>query len=635
VAPSSDPAGVVKFGEFQADFCARELRHQGTRLRLPDQSFQVLAMLLKDAPGIVTREEIRKSLWPDQTFVDFDHGLNNAVNRLRDALGDSASSPSYIETLPRRGYRFIAPVTRPVGAIAPPEASSAGEPEHPVSRAVVPVAGTGFRRLLAVSAVAFTCLLAAFILSTGMKPKRSIVRSLAVLPFENLSGDPAQDYFAAGVTDAVITELARIESLRIVSRTSVLHYQGTRQALPDIARELQADAVVEGSVVRSGNRVRITAQLVEASSDRHLWAKAYDLDVREILSVQRDVAKNIVTEVQAKLSPPEEAHLSLAYEPVDPEAYSSFLEGRYYLNRRSLDGYNRALTRFQRTIALSPEYAPAYAGLADCYNLLGLGMGSISAMEAADKAREAAEKALQLDPDLAEAHAALAFTLNRYDWNWTESEKEYRRALEIEPGNQIFRVWFSQLLGAQRRSRKAEMHAVHTPYLDPSSVQGVRSVAAAYVAAKQFDRANAYYDKAIASQADSFRLRMDLATGYSSSGEYEQAVKELKTVIALYGPNAFPEAELGYAYARLGERTAAEQIVAHLQKIGKPGYSSYSIARIYVALGSNELALSWLDRACRERAAQMSSLNDDAAFATLHPDSRFQDILRRIGLPLG
>jgi eukaryotic-like serine/threonine-protein kinase len=439
------------------------------------------------------------------------------------------------------------------------------------------------------------------------------IKSLAVLPFENLSGDPSQDYFADGVTDALITDMAQIGSLRVISRTSTMHYKGSHQALPEIARELGVDAVVEGSVVRSGNRARITARLL-ATSDRHLWAKAYDRDMREILSVQQDVAQNIVREIQAKLTPPEEARLLATAQVVNPEAYSSYLLGRSYLRKRSLDGYNKALALFQHAIEASPTYAPAYAGLANSYNLLGLGMGSFSAIEAANGARAAARKALELDQNLAEAHAALAFTLRRYDWNWAEAEKEEKRAIEIEP----------PVEGADIQPMRD---------IDPLSVQGVRHISGAYIAAKQYDKATAYYKKAIELQPDSFRLRMDLATGYTSDGRYQEAVEEFQKVIALYGANIFPEAELGYAYAHWGRTTEAEKIIDDLKKTGKPGYSSYAIAKIYAALGRKEETLKWLQRAYRERAAQMDGFNADSAFASLRSDSRFQDLVRRVGIP--
>jgi TolB-like protein/DNA-binding winged helix-turn-helix (wHTH) protein len=613
---------IVLFEDFEANLRSRELHRQGSKVRLPDQSFQVLALLLAHPGELVAREDIRNKLWPGDTFVDFDHGLNNAVNRLREALGDYADSPRLIETLPRRGYRFIGIVKEFTRQESPPAVDSgvaATPPSQPQLSGNRWTKRIRYGRITVVVQVLLILLLVG--LNFGNLRQRLFpnaipsqpIRSIAVLPFENLSGDPSQDYFADGVTDALITRMAQISSLRVISRTSTMHYKGSRQALPEIAREMGVDAVVEGGIVRSGNRVRITAQLL-AASDRHLWAKAYDRDAREILSVQQDVAQNIVREIQAKLTPVEEARLLVTSPDVNPEAYSSYLLGESYLRKRSLDGYNKGLALFQRAIEADPTYAPGYSGLADCYNLLGLGMGQFSAIEAANRARAAARKALELDQSLAEAHAALAFTLLRYDWNWAEAQKEKTRANEIEHA----------VKGAD---------AQPTQDIDPLSVQGVRHISATYIAAEQYDKATAYYRKAIELQPDSFRLRMDLATGYSSAGRYEEAVEEFQKVIALYGPNVFSEAELGYAYARGGRTSEAEKIINDLKKTGKPGYSSYAIAKICVALERKEQTLDWLQRAYRERAAQMSGLHADSAFASIRSDSRFQDLVRRVGIP--
>src|SRR3984893_15230247 len=439
----SAPGQIARFGVFEADFQARDLHKAGIRIKLQDQPLQVLAMLLEHPGELVTRDDIRKRLWPSDTFVDFDHGLNNAVNRLREALGDSAGVPRFIETLPRRGYRFIGTVTGSAKQEGVPVVGGSGTVSLPeVEPRKASTTKTDIRSPGRIAVVAAVSLVLFF--AFGLRFLRrgqvtaSPIRSLVVLPLENLSGDPSQDYFANGMTDTLITDLANISSLRVVSRTSAMHYRGSHQPLPEIARELKVDAVVEGSVMRSGNRVRVNAQLVQAYSDRHLWAKAYDRNVSEILAVQQDLAQNIVREIQAKLTPTEESRLASA-RTVNPKAYEASLKGRYYWNKRSLDGFNKGLAFFQEAIQADPTYAPAYAGMAHCYNFLGLGMGSMSAREYAQRAKAAAQKALELDENLADAHAALGVTLFRYDWNWAEAEQEYRRALELDPHNVILR----------------------------------------------------------------------------------------------------------------------------------------------------------------------------------------------------
>jgi eukaryotic-like serine/threonine-protein kinase len=457
------------------------------------------------------------------------------------------------------------------------------------------------------------------------------IKSLAVLPLENLTGDSAQEYFVDGMTDALITELANISSLRVVSRTSAMQYKGSHRPLPEIARELKVDAVVEGNVTRSENRIRVDAQLVEGYSDRHLWAKTYDRNVSEILAVQQDLAQNIVREIRAKLTPTEESRLASA-RIVNPEAYEASLKGRYYWNKRSLHGFNKGLTLFQQAIQSDPTYAPAYAGMAHCYNFLGLGMGSLSAREYAQRAKAAAQKALELDENLADAHAALGVTLYRYDWNWAEAEQEYRRALELDPQNAIVRGWLVDLLSFVGRTEEAHAQHEQVRYLDPFSIQAVRAVADAYGAAKQYDKAIDYYKKAIESEPqDSFRMRMDLGGDYLAAGRYQEAAEEFQKVLTLYGPNVYPQARLGYTYALWGRKTEAERILSELTKEGRPGYVSYAIAEICAALGRNEEALRWLHKAYDERAAQMIGLKWD--FDSLRSDPRFQDLVRRVGVP--
>ena len=405
---------------------------------------------------------------------------------MREALRDSADAPRLIETLSRRGYRFIGHIDGFAEEESAPAVLPAGAARQETERSQPEATGKSQPRNAPYRWIAIATVLVLVVGLVGVnfygneKASSRPIHSIAVLPLENLSGDPSQDYFSDGMTDALITGLANIGSLRVVSRTSTMHYKGSRQPLPEIARELKVDAIVEGSVIRSGTRVRVNAQLVQAPSDRHLWAKVYDRDAREILSVQQDTVQNIVREVQAKLTPTEQSKLSAMAQDVNPEAYSACLEGRYYLNKRSLDGYTKGLALFKHAIELSPTYAPAYAGLANAYNLLGLGMGSISPREAGKTAELAARKALELDDNLAEAHAALAFTLHRYSWNWTEAEAEYRRALQLEPNNTIFRTWFSGMLGTLGRKEEARALLNRDHEMDPSSVQGVRAIAGAY-----------------------------------------------------------------------------------------------------------------------------------------------------------
>jgi len=639
----------VKFCDFVADFDSFELRKHGIRLRLQDQPFQVLKLLL-DHPGqLVTREQLRMELWTESTFVDFDAGLNAAVRRLRDALNDSADEPRYIETLPRHGYRFIAPVevfgqaTANVRQDVPLGFGDGGDGQQSVAMSAEQVSDPVIDqptkprapwRLVAACVLVAAVIMAAVALRSRVFAKRSgdgRVYSIAVLPLQNLSGDPSQDYFADAMTDALITNLAQSKSLRVISSTSSMRYKGVHKPLPEIAHELNVSVIVEGSVIRSGNQVRITAQLLDATKDQHLWARRYDRDLKDVLNLQNDLASAVAREVIGRLTPDDESRLTAITRPVNPEAYEASLKGRYYWNKRSLEGFNKGLALFQQAIQADPTYAPAYAGMADCYNFLGLGMGSMPPREYAQKAKEAAQKALELDENLAKAHAARGFTLYRYDWNWPQAEQEYRRALELDPHDIIVRGWFADLLSFLGRRQEAEAQREQVRDLDPLSIQAVRSVAGAYSAANQHDKAIDYYKKAIASEPDSFRMRMDLGGVYLQAERYEDATEEFQQVLTLSGPSVYPLARLGYSYALWGKTAEAERILGQLKKEHRPGYVSYAIAEICEALGRKEEALFWLEKAYDERAAQMIGLNRD--FDSLRSDSRFQDLVRRVGVP--
>jgi TolB-like protein/DNA-binding winged helix-turn-helix (wHTH) protein len=437
------PASVrLYFGVFELDLRAGELRKHGLRVRLQEQPFQVLAMLLEHPGEVVTREELQKKLWPADTFVDFDNGLNKAINKIREALGDSAESPRFVETVARRGYRFLAEVK--VANAVPVRGSDLATQPHPEAEARDHAGLAGklaipkhFLPPLAWKISAFALLLlmaslAAWKLHSWNHPS-PVIRSLAVLPLESLSSDASQDYFADGMTDELISDLGQISALRVISRTSVMVYKHARKPLPQIARELNVDAVVEGTVLRSGDQVRITAQLIEASADRHLWSQSYEGELRDTLALQNKVARAIADQIRISLNPQEQAALKKV-KVVNPQAYESFLKGRYFWNKRTADGLKVALAYFNQSIEEDPKYAPAYSGLADTYALLAdWEYGVMTPKEALPKAKAAAIKALELDGALGEAHNSLAFCLDS-DWDFDSAGKEFRRAIELNPG---------------------------------------------------------------------------------------------------------------------------------------------------------------------------------------------------------
>ncbi len=408
----------LRFGVFELDLRAGELRKHGLRVRLQEQPFQVLAMLLEHPGEVVTREELQKKLWPADTFVDFDHGLNKAISKIREALSDSAESPRFVETVARRGYRFLAEVK--VADAAPVRSPELATQPHPPAEARDRPALAGTLAMpkhllpsLAWKISAFVLLLLMASLATwklhSWNRPSPVIHSLAVLPLESLSSDASQDYFADGMTDELISDLGQISALRVISRTSVMAYKHARKPLPQIARELNVDAVVEGTVLRSGDQVRITAQLIEASTDKHLWSQSYEGELRDTLALQNKVARAIADQIRINLNPREQAALKNV-KVVDPQAYESFLKGRYFWNKRTADGLKVALAYFNQAIDEDPKYAQAYSGLADTYALLGDWQYAVmTPKEAFPKAKAAAIKALELDSTLGEAHSSFAF----------------------------------------------------------------------------------------------------------------------------------------------------------------------------------------------------------------------------------
>jgi TolB-like protein/Tfp pilus assembly protein PilF len=415
---ATTPPRCFRFGAFEVDLRTGGLTKRGLRQNLQEQPFKVLAMLLERPGELVTREELRDRIWT-HTVVDFDHGINKAINKIREAFGDSASHPRFVETVARRGYRFLADVT----------ALDVGNPEHATA-----------------------------------------IRSIAVLPLEDLSGDSSQDYFADGMTDELIMSLGQISALRVISRTSVMSYKSVRKPLPEIAKELGVEAVVEGTVLRSGARVRIAAQLIEAPTDKRIWARSYEEDFRDMIGLQHRVARNIAEQVRATLSRREEAHLESG-KRIDPTAYEAYLRGRFFWNKRTEDGLRKAISSFNQAIEADPTYAQPYAGLADSYALSGDWQhGMLPPKDAFPRARAAADQALALDDSLGEAHASLAFALDLYFWDWSAAEIEHKRAIALNPNYATAHQWYAWHLIVTGKNREALDELRKAASLDPLSL---------------------------------------------------------------------------------------------------------------------------------------------------------------------
>jgi TolB-like protein/DNA-binding winged helix-turn-helix (wHTH) protein/Tfp pilus assembly protein PilF len=617
---------LLHFGQFVLDLRTREIYKEGKRIKLQEQPCQVLALLIERAGELVSREELRKKLWPNDTFVDFDHGVNIAINKLRDALGDSREKPQFIETLPRRGYRFIAPVSAP-------KTSGDGQPSAQVTSSPTGRAWLGsitWRRallpaLLALSLVVFL----SFRYQRGRTSENNI-RSLAVLPLENLSGDPAQDYFAAGMTDELITSLAKLQTLKVISRSSVMRYKGTNKPLPEMARELNVDGIVEGTVLRSGNRVRITAQLIRAATDHHVWAEAYEGNVEDVLRLQDAVARAVAAEIRFKLGPETEARLSKS-RSVNPEAYEAYLRGRYHFyDRWTKAGFIAASHYFEEAIARDPKYAPAYAGLADYYTFRDFPSPDREAME---KAQELAAKALQLDDGLAEAHTAIANVLFRHDWNWADAEKEFRRGIELNPNDPSSYLHYAMYLGVLGRHDEAIATMKRAIELDPFSALMSSGLGIVLEWSGRDNQAAEQEQKTIALDPSFPQPHEILADVYDQLGRYDEAVAEDLETDTLEGVDPSVVSDFKQAYVSSGingYRRKKLEWEKQRSSTGKPNYSL--IAKLSAELGDTNAAFQWLEKAYQERLYSVPNIKVAPGLRSLHKDPRFADLVRRLGL---
>jgi TolB-like protein/DNA-binding winged helix-turn-helix (wHTH) protein/Flp pilus assembly protein TadD len=633
------PGMQLRFGVFELDLRAGELRKHGLRVRLQEQPFQVLAMLLEHPGEVVTRQELHKRLWSADTFVDFDHGLNKAISKIREALGDSAESPRFVETVARRGYRFLAevkvadtpPVHSPESATQPRPTEDARE-RSDVADKLAPKTFPG-SLIWKVSVMVILLVMASLVTWRlySWKHLSPAVHSLAVLPLESLSNDASQDYFADGMTDELISDLSQISALRVISRTSVMAYKHARKPLPQIARELNVDAVVEGTVLRSGEQVRITAQLIEASSDKHLWSQSYEGELRDTLALQNQVARAIADQIRINLNSQEQAALKNV-RVVNPQAYESFLKGRYFWNKRTADSLKVALAYFNQAIDEDPKYAESYSGLADTYALLGdWQYAAMTAKEALPKAKSAAIKALELDSALGEAHNSLAFCLDGFDWDFDSAGKEFRRAIELNPGYATAHHWYAWHLSLLGRYDEAVVEMRKAQNLDPLSIIINADLAELLVLAHSYDESIRQSRKTIEMDPNFALAHNQLGQAYLQKQMPDEAIAELQKAVQLSAGSPTCIANLARAYAASGKRNEAAKLLSDLKKRSNSNYShSSEIAVIYAALGDKNQAMTWLEKGYEERFNPGVLLRP--GFDPLRSDPQFQELLRRIGL---
>jgi TolB-like protein/Flp pilus assembly protein TadD len=562
---------AVRFGTFEVDFEARELRKRGMRVRLEEKPFQILELLLERPGQVVTRQSLCEKLWPD-THVGYQQSLNTAVNKLRELLGDSPQSPRFVETLPRVGYRFIAPVD-----------------------------------------------------TAGRRQGHTKKKMLAVLPFENLSGDAAQEFFAEGLTEELISHLGQLNPKRlgVIARTSAIQYKGSKKKIGEIAGELGVEYVLEGSVRCQGPNVRITAQLIDARDQTHLWAASYDRELRDILAVQHDVARQVVKALAVELLPGQEAAQSAA----DPAAHEAYLRGRFFAGQRSEDALTKAIDCFEQALSLDPNCARASYGIAECSGLL-CWFGALSPREAGRRAAEAASRALQIDETLGEAHASMALIRYWFEWDWFAAEQEFLRAIELNPSCTSAHQWYASFLGAMGRLEEARSEHELARQLDPLSLIISLGAAEPYFYARQYDQVIAHLRGILEQEPRFFPALFNLGRACVEKGMYPEAIAAFEKAVQLSG-NREGRPALAHAYAKAGRTGVARSILAEMKiHTGGRYVASPMIARIHLGLGEIDAAFEWLRKGIEERSYWIVFLKMDPVYDAIRSDPRFVDLLR-------
>ena len=662
----------IRFGEgYELDVRPRRLRRGSQLLKLERIPFEILLLLLEHRDEIVTRDQIIARVWGQGVFLDTDNSIRGAIRKLRQVLKDDAETPRFIQTITGRGYRFIALV------IAPTEASATSEPEASVASAsernfVSELDGwlqarrlrlveqdqgrTGekatdagnthgpgnrkdYRRLFvaAVALLSAASLLSFLVVWAGRRASNPPTHFqgkmvLAVLPFENLSRDPDQEFFSDGLTEEMIAQVGKLnrDRLSVIARSSVAKYKGTHLAAKEIGKELKADYLVQGSVRRWSDRVRITVQLIQAQNQTDLWTESYDRELKDLLAVQDSVVQSIASQIHIALTEEQKTRLTNPRQ-TRPEAYEAYLKGRYYWNKRTADGMQKAEHYFQQAIDSDSTYAAAYSGLADCNSGLTW-HGFKSPAEALPKAYTAARKAVEINPQSAEAHASLGLVLS-HRWEWAGAEAEFRRALELDPQYANAYHWYGDYFSIKGRHDEALAEASRALNLDPLNLMISTWVALRYYQAHNFSRAIEQARDSVEMDSNFAAAHLLLGEGYVQAGLHNEGVNELKKAASLSGGSPLYTAQVAVALAAAGRKREALRMAHELETLSRKRYvSPYGLAQVYAALDSDEDTFKWLQTAYGDRAVWMGYLAVDPIFDRYHSDQRFQELLRRIGL---
>src|SRR5688500_18186496 len=591
---------AYEFGPYRLEASTRRLARGDELVPLTPKAFDILLALVERRDRVVDKTELMKIVWPD-SFVE-EANLSQTIFVLRKTLGDAADGGQYIETVPRRGYRFVADVR----AIAAAKQTVV----PPASPAPASNRRTAWWTIAAAAAVLL--IVAWRWPATTDAP----IRSIAVLPLANLSGQASEQYFADGLSDALLSDLAPIESLRVVARTSTLRYRDTAQSSADVGRELGVDGLVTGSVVRSGQRVRINIQLLHAASDRHVLARDYERQLPDVLALQREIARTVADEVRAVLTPEERTRLSRT-RVVEPRALDEYLKGSFEFNKRTRDGFLAAVAHFEKATAIDPGFATAYSGLADAYTLL-VGFLHAAPRVALPKAEAAAMKALELNPDLGDAYVSLGYIRFRYDYDWPRGEKAFKRAVALNPSSELAHHWYALSLGWSDRAADARVEIERALLLDPLSTATLTSSALIHYSAREYDQAIAVFERVLSIEPDNIVAFRRRGWAYQMLGRHAEAVASFERASALSGRDFIELASLGRGYAMAGRRSDARQIIDEMRKRDPSGdLTAYSIAEVFAALGDADNALRWLDRAHAARSIWFIFLKTEPLFDAL------------------
>jgi len=638
---------LYEFGAFCLDPAEHTLLRDGQPIPLRPKVYDLLVVLVENRGHLVDKEQLMSSVWAEE-FVE-EGNINKNISMLRQALGESGGGTKFIETVPKRGYRFVAEVrevndnrqaelltqaaARPTHEHQPPrENNEQSLPLPPLMQSQVKRFNKHWIALVGVPLLVLAAIVYVVLTRQRSRSATPAVRSIVVLPFQNLSGDASQDYLVDGVTDALIGDLAQIGALRVISRTSAMHYKGTNKSLPEIAKELNVDAVVEGTVQRSGERVHVRAQLIHAASDSHLWAADYDRDSRDILDLQSEVARAIASEVSIKITPAEQ-RLLVPKRTIARAAIDNYLQGRYFWNRRTEEDMRKAIGYFEAAISADANYAQAYAGLADSYNQLGTVMiGVMPPSEARRTGEIAARKGLEIDNEVAEAHAALAYE-NFFNWNWASAEEEFKRSIQLNPNYASAHSHYGLYLVARERIDEAVAETNRAQELDPLSLSISASRGFLLMNARRYEEAIEQERRVIAIDPNHYQAHWFLALTYLANQQIDQAIATSEKAVAISNRAPAALGVLGMAYGAAGRKGEANQILNELLQLEKQRYvSPMAFVYVYTGLGNKDQSFAWLEKAHQERSNGIAFFKVSPTVDQLRSDPRFADLLKRIGL---